>query len=202
MSYYINSLIRRKPRFGIIIDFDLFEKSSLEPLKMLIQTIQQYGMIKYSQIISRKKLSESDTYKLNQMGFGVIIAPKNTFAITFLLEAYDLVLENKVNYMIFGSNKDELRVLFLESKKDLIESIGLVWDPINSKMLNYFDRIINLNKVDEFTLLDTLEPEYLSDEIVKPEPEELRGQVTHEDEFFEDSVFGPISEELEYQPED
>lgn len=140
----------RNNQVAIIIDGENFSKDFISQLSNLRDKVKEIGQIRVAQVIYQNKLPDGHYDELLHAGFSEIIVPGNV-ELAFLLEVYDLVLENKIDFFVLGTHRDELIPLFSEIRKkhpvfSLIES----YDIVSKAYIENLDGIIELDNIQEF----------------------------------------------------
>ena len=141
--------IRRK-RVAILFSGDIITKNILKSLPSLRDKIkEEVGDLKIAEIINNQTLSSTNFEDIVQSGFTSRIIPTH-LELGFLLEVYDIVLTNRADLLILGTESRALIPLFQEIKKDISLFIITEDQNINRALSESFDGVIQLDNLNEF----------------------------------------------------
>ncbi len=136
---------------AILFSGDIISKNVLEALPKLQDKIrEEVGDLKIAEIINNQTLSSANFEDIVHSGFTSKIIPTH-LELGFLLEVYDIVLTNKADLLILGTESKSLIPLFQEIKKDISLYIITEDKNINRALSESFDGVIQLDKLEEFT---------------------------------------------------
>ena len=140
----------RNNRVAIFIDGESLSNEFVEILPILRDKVKELGEIRLAEVYYVNSVPKRDFELLRQAGFTDTIVPAN-IELSFLLEVYDNVLEEKADFLILGTQRDELIPLFAEIRKS-VTVFALVDNKskVSQAFLEAFDGIIEVNKIDEF----------------------------------------------------
>lgn len=141
--------IRRK-RVAILFSGDIITKNILKSLPSLRDKIkEEVGDLKIAEIINNQTLSTTNFEDIVHSGFTSRIIPTH-LELGFLLEVYDIVLTNKADLLILGTESKSLIPLFQEIKKEISLFIITEDQNINRALSESFDGVIQLDNLNEF----------------------------------------------------
>ncbi len=141
--------IRRK-RVAILFSGDIITKNILKSLPSLRDKIkEEVGDLKIAEIINNQTLSTTNFEDIVHSGFTSRIIPTH-LELGFLLEVYDIVLTNRADLLILGTESRALIPLFQEIKKDISLFIITEDQNINRALSESFDGVIQLDNLNEF----------------------------------------------------
>ena len=150
--------IRRK-RVAILFSGDIISKNILKSLPRLRDKIrEEVGDLKIAEVINNHTLSSENFEDIVQSGFTSRIIPTH-LELGFLLEVYDIVLTNKADLLILGTNSKSLIPLFQEIKKDISLFIITEDKNIDRALSESFDGVIQLDNLENYTFDDVSIPE-------------------------------------------
>lgn len=118
MENFLQEIYRRlrSNQVGIFIDGEDLPKSILSALPTLRERLKEIGEIRFAQVMYQSNIDENEFKVLRQTGFSDKIFPGN-LELSLILEAYDVVLDKKIDFIIIGSTSDEMISLFTELRK-------------------------------------------------------------------------------------
>lgn len=197
---FLVDLFRRvqKRKIGIIIDGNVVDQKLIAELPKLTERLRELGDIKIAEVIYETKLSNTEYQNLIEFGFTNKIVAGN-LELNLLLDTYDMVLsDNSVDIIVICTQRDSLIPLFTELRKS-VTTFALVKDRnrVSKAFLESFDGLIDLDKIEEFTLN---EPNLSEIESIISQS---NGQDDAEDYLLTDAEIdaniGIVSEDLEEQ---
>ncbi|MCH8906284.1 MAG: hypothetical protein IH840_04265 [Candidatus Heimdallarchaeota archaeon] len=197
---FLVDLFRRvqKRKIGIIIDGNVVDQKLIAELPKLTERLRELGDIKIAEVIYETKLSNTEYENVIESGFTNKIVAGN-LELNLLLDTYDMVLsDNSVDIIVICTQRDSLIPLFTELRKS-VTTFALVKDRnrVSKAFLESFDGLIDLDKIDEFTLN---EPDLSEIESIISQS---NGQDDAEDYLLTDAGIdaniGIVSEDLEEQ---
>ncbi len=139
--------IRRKS-VAIIISSEIMDKKLLNMLSILRMKINKLiGEVRFAEVIYEKSIPESHYKILLESGFTHKIASTN-LELSFLLEVYDIVLSEKVDFIFLGTTSTNLIPLYMEIKKMANTYAIIPMMDIPMAFKNSFDEIIYIDRID------------------------------------------------------
>jgi len=163
----------RSKQVAIIIDGENLDSTILTKLSTLREKINELGEIRVAEVIFENKIAKRDFEYLRESGFTDMVVPGN-IELSYLLETYDLVLEEKVDFLVLGTHREELIPLFTECRKT-VTVFGLIdnFDSVSKAFIESFDGIIEVDKIDEFVFNATQFSEF--DQLIQQASSDTNG---------------------------
>lgn len=139
----------QKSRIAIIIRGDIIDQNMIGSLNVLRKKLKELGDIKISECMYENSLPEGHIDKLRASGFGNKIVPGN-LDLNYMLYVYDLVLSNKADIFVLGTQDESLIPLYTEIRSTSTVFAFVKNSNLSSAFKESFDQIIFLDKIDEF----------------------------------------------------
>ncbi|MHA2502969.1 MAG: hypothetical protein ACXAE3_08870 [Candidatus Kariarchaeaceae archaeon] len=145
----------RQKQVAIMIDGQSLSQGYLGYLPVLRDKVKELGEIKVAEVFYENTVPKKDFDSLRQAGFSDVVIPGN-IELVFLLDAYELILDEKVDFIILGTHREELIPLFTEIRKSATV-FGLVdkLSDVSKAFEESFDGIIEVENIESFSFSST-----------------------------------------------
>ena len=152
VEQFLSEMYRRlRPtKVGIVLSGTVLSKEVLNSLPKLRKRIKdQVGEIRIAEIIHEKSLPPQEYEILLENGFSSKIIPVH-LELGYLLEVYDLVLQNQVDLLILGSTSSNLLPLFNEIRKKVSLFLLSERKELPKGLVEAFDQVIYIDEIEDY----------------------------------------------------
>ena len=182
-----------KRKIGIFLEEQILEHTNPSTIHRLVSKVNELGKPKYSMFICEQRLSAEVHKVFEDMGFFVKVVPDSTIEINFHLEAYDKILSDDLDIVIFGTHRESMIPLFLESRTKAQMVFAFITNKVSEPFKNAVDEILHIDELEEYYF----DPSGIE---VNVTPSKKQGQLKQIEENgggYDSILMSPVSEDFD-----